>query len=367
MGKKLKVGVIGAGSVAQAFHIPALRASGHDFVGVCDPKQEALNACLNLGLGQTQLFTDRAKFLGQGLDAVSVCVPNAFHREVTIACLEAGVNVLCEKPPAMSAAEVQEMIDAAEKAEKTLTWQFNNRFRPEVQWLFNWRDDGWLGVISTGQVQWVRRNGIPGWGSWFTRKGMSGGGPVIDLLIHMLDLLLYVMEYPDPSYVMATSTDLFGYVEDAQGPWCPPDPEGFFDVETSSQGMILFEGGGSVLFRTSWAERIEREVVSCIIQGEKGGALIERIFGQDGIDATAQDRCSIFIQEHKKPSDITYQGARDPYMGRMESIKAFLESVATDENNPLLPTHEQALKIMQIIDAIYMSKEMEKPIEISSE
>ncbi len=362
MSKKLRIGVVGAGSVAQAFHIPTQLTSGYDFVGVCDPNEAALNKCLNLGLTTSQIYTDLEKFLAQKLDAVSVCVPNKFHKEVSIACLEAGVNVLCEKPPAMNADEVQEMIEAAEKAEVILTWQFNNRFRPEVQWLFNW--ESWLGDIKTGQVQWIRRNGIPGWGSWFTREEMSGGGPIIDLLIHMLDLLLYAMDYPEPSYVMATSNDLFGQDEDAQGPWCPPDPSGHFDVETASQGMILFPEGKSILFRASWAERIAREVVSCIMQGEDGGALIERIFDQDGIDDTAQDRCVVFTQDEGQPADMIYKGRRDPSMGRTASIMAFLETVATGRRNYLLPEPEQALIIMKIIDAIYVSADSGEPVAI---
>ena len=364
---KLKAAVVGAGGVATNFHLPAyLEHSGVSLVGVCELKDEARKQCqTELGLAADTMFSDLGEMLDQTRpDIVSICVPNRFHREVAVQCLKAGANVLCEKPPALSAQEVEEMIAAADASGKMLTFQFNNRRHPEVEWVFGQLDQ--IGEVRTAQVGWRRRNGIPGWGSWFTRNEMSGGGPIIDLLIHMLDVGLKAMGYPRPTYVLATATDQFGQDEDAQGPWCPPDPNGKYDVETASQGFILFDSGASVAFNASWAERIEREEVYCRLQGTKAGVEIRRVFGQDGIDDTAEDSCVICEQIGGQPSDNRFKGLLDTNMGRIRSVHAFVDSVISGTPDPLLPTPDEALTVMKIVDAIYKSASTKEPVKISS-
>ncbi|MCX6791303.1 MAG: Gfo/Idh/MocA family oxidoreductase, partial [Candidatus Gribaldobacteria bacterium] len=237
MGKKLRVGAFGSGGVFMNFHWPVYKShSDVEFVGVYDPSAESRERCVNTlgpaGFSGKQLYPSKESLLDAGLDMVSVCVPNVQHNSVVIACAEKKTNILCEKPPAMNAAEVAEMISAAESSGIKLVWQFNNRFRPEAQWL--WRNIGVLdnaqagdlGEIVTAQAEWVRRNGIPGRGSWFTQKGMSGGGPIIDLSIHVMDLALFAMGYPKPTYVLATASDLFTDDMDVCGPWGFSDPNG---------------------------------------------------------------------------------------------------------------------------------------------
>jgi len=356
----MRIGVIGGGNVARTFHIPTYLASGHDLVGVCDTSDNALDACRNLGLGETQLCADLDTFLKRDLDAVSVCVPNYQHKGVVIACLRAGAHVLCEKPPAMNANEVSEMISVAKEVGRILTWQFNNRFRPDAIWLWEhiWQIGSLGNMIKRAQVYWERRDGIPMWGHWFTQKALSGGGPIIDLLIHMLDLALYAMNYPTPKSVMATTTDEFGQDKWAQGPWGKPNPNGLFDVETAGEGVISFGDGMDIVFGASWAKQIEQEMISCAIQGTEGGALLERTFEKDGDDSTAKDKGLVFSQAGGYPQNTVYRGPLDPHMGRMRSVQAFLSKAVGDENNPdirFLPTADEAEIIMTIIDAIYAS------------
>lgn len=363
MEKKTAI-VVGAGGAGRNFHIPAYRA--HPGIGrviVCDTSEAALNACRGMGFADGDLFTDLKEALRQKPFLGSVCVPNHLHKEASITLLNADVHVLCEKPPAMNAAEVQEMKAAVSRARVRLHLHFNNRFRPEIRWLLE-ASNGNLGFINTAQVQWVRRNGIPGWGSAFTQKHLAGGGPIIDLLLHMLDIALYAMEYPEPKFVTATANDCFGQDKDAQGPWCPANPGGKFDVETASQGTIILKGGRSIQFRASWAERIHREVVECALQGKEAGASIRRTFGHDGDDSTAEDECVIVRQSNGQPSDVVYRGSRDPMMGRLAAVQAFATSVISGEQDILLGTPNQALKLMRIIDAIYTSAAEEgKPVE----
>lgn len=372
---KKRAGAFGAGGVFMNFHWPVY--TNHpdvEFVGVFDPSETARKRCLSTlgpsGLLKSQLFDNEKALTDQGLDLVSVCVPNVQHHPVTIACLEEKMHVLCEKPPAMNARQVAEMIDAAKLAKTMLVWQFNNRFRPEAQWL--WKSvlpdkgagKGKLGKIVTAQVEWVRRNGIPGRGSWFTQKAMSGGGPIIDLSIHVMDLALFAMGYPKPTYVLATASNLFTNDMDVCGPWGFSDPNGIMDVETASQGTVLFESGQSMQYRASWAERIIKERVACVMQGSKGGVLLERTFGKDGIDDTAMDKCVIVRQFHGQPSNDEFVGLLDPYMGRRASVKAFIDSVVSGKKDPLLPEPEHGLIMMQMIDGMYKSAKTGKPVEV---
>jgi len=372
--KKLRAGAFGCGGVFMNFHFPVYVSHPDvEFIGVYDPSDVARNRCLmtlsGQGMSKDKLFDNVGALLDQELDLVSVCVPNYQHRNVVILCLDSKINVLCEKPPAMNAGQVSEMIEAANQNDKMLVWQFNNRFRPEAQWLFSQilqklDIHNPVGEIRTAQVEWVRRNGIPGRGSWFTQKAMSGGGPIIDLSIHVMDLALFAMDYPKPKYVLATASNLFQNDMDVCGPWGFSDPKGIMDVETASQGMVLFEGGKSMQYRASWAERIVRERVACVMQGTKGGVLLERTFGKDGIDDTAIDRCVIVRQQYGQPSNDEFAGLLDPYMGRRASVKAFIDSIASRQMDPLLPTPEHGLIMMKMIDAMYLSAETGKPVVI---
>ena len=148
--------------------------------------------------GVPNLFSDSQKMLDelQDLDAVSIITPNRTHRPLALQVLQAGKHVFCEKPPALNASEVKQMKEAAENAGKTLMFNFNNRARPESYALREYIEAGEVGVINSAQAKWIRRTGIPGFGGWFTNKELSGGGPLIDLL-HMVDLALYYMDYPD--------------------------------------------------------------------------------------------------------------------------------------------------------------------------
>ncbi|MEM1444094.1 MAG: Gfo/Idh/MocA family oxidoreductase, partial [Verrucomicrobiota bacterium] len=200
----IKVGVIGAGGMAH-YHIAGFRQAGAEVVAMADVNEEAAKASAEKN-EIPNVFGDVAEMLASGIDAVSIIVPNKFHAPLAIQALEAGKHVFCEKPPAMSAAEVEEMITARDKAGKFLMFNFNNRARPESREMMKFINDGVVGKINSAQAKWCRRTGIPGFGGWFTTKELSGGGPVIDLL-HMLDLAMYFMGNPKPSFVIGNTFD----------------------------------------------------------------------------------------------------------------------------------------------------------------
>jgi len=356
----IKIGVIGAGGMAR-YHIDGFRKAGGEVVAMADVNVEAATASAAAN-GIEKVYGDVAELLASDIDAVTIIVPNKFHAPLAIQALEAGKHVFCEKPPAMHAAEVHDMIAARDKAGKHLMFNFNNRARPESREMKKLIDDGTVGRINSAQAKWIRRAGIPGFGGWFTTKALSGGGPVIDLL-HMMDLAIYFMGNPKPAHVVAQTFDDHITLKEFKGPWGIPDREGgTTDVESAAHGFVTFETGQVLSFQMSWAEMIKREEVSVVFQGVKAGGKVERLFGTDGLDDTAIDTCELYTQEGGQRVDktITVEACED--MGRINSAANFVEAIegkAAPLNNA-----EQGLALMQIIDAIYASAMSGKPVAI---
>tara|TARA_R110000850_G_scaffold76640_12_gene166340 strand:+ start:920 stop:1996 length:1077 start_codon:yes stop_codon:yes gene_type:complete len=355
-----KVGIIGAGGMAQ-YHIEGFRQAGGEVVAMADVNEEAAKASA-ASYDIPNVFGDVAEMLASDIDAVSIIVPNKFHAPLAIQALEAGKHVFCEKPPALSAAEVEEMIVARDAAGKQLMFNFNNRARPESVAMKKAIDDGVVGTINSAQTKWARRTGIPGFGGWFTTKALSGGGPVIDLL-HMLDLGMYFMGYPKASYVAGNTFTDFISDKGFKGPWGIPDREdGVTDVEAAAHGFIGFETGQVLSFQMSWAEMVKREEVSVVFQGSKAGGKVERLFGTDGLDETAIDTCELYVQEDNKSVDKTIEVEDCPDMGRIASAGNFIEAI--EGTAAPLNSAEQGRQLMEIIDAVYQSAETGQAVKI---
>lgn len=357
-----KVGVIGAGGMLQ-YHAPGFRLAGAEIVAVADPAPgAAARAAEKWGIANAYESVEAMLSECKELDAISIIVPNLYHSSLSIECLNAGKHVFCEKPPALSAAEVQTMIDAAEKAGKMLMFNFNNRARPESRVMKQYIDGGTVGKINSAQAKWIRRTGIPGFGGWFTTKSLSGGGPVIDLL-HMIDLAMYFMGYPEPAHVLANTFDSFITDKNFKGPWGIPDRVGgVTDVETAAHGFVTFKTGQVLSLQVSWAEMVKREEVSVVFQGEGAGGKVERLFARDGIDSTAIDTCELYVQENGMSVNRSIAVEECEDMGRISSATNFIEAIegrAEPLNSPV-----QALRLMQIIDAVYESAATGKPVSI---
>ena len=355
-----RVGVIGAGGMLQ-YHAPGFRQGGGELVAIADVNKEAAQASAD-EWNVSQVFGNTGELLDSDIDAVSIIVPNKFHAPLAIQALEAGKHVFCEKPPALNAGEVEDMIAAAEKSGKVLMFNFNNRARPESQAMMKHIEDGTVGRINSAQAQWIRRTGIPGFGGWFTTKELSGGGPVIDLL-HMIDLALYFMGYPEPAHVLGQTFDDFITDKAFKGPWGIPDnADGKTDVEAAAHGFVTFKSGQVLSLRNSWAEMIEREVVSVVFQGSRAGGKVERLFGSDGLDDTAIDTCELYTQEEGKSVNQKIETEPCEDMGRIASAANFVETI--EGSAAPLNTPQEALKLMQIIDALYQSAETGAPVAL---
>lgn len=357
----VKIGVIGAGGMLQYHHAGFVQGGG-EVIAVADLAPGAAEAAAEK-YGIPSAYTSVEEMLESAvLDAVSIIVPNKFHAPLAIQCLKAGKHVFCEKPPALSASEVEEMIEVADSVGKTLMFNFNNRARPESREMMASINGGQIGTINSAQAKWIRRTGIPGFGGWFTTKALSGGGPVIDLL-HMIDLSMYFMGYPEPKNVLAQTYDTFMGDSGFKGPWGIPDnADGVTDVEAAAHGFVTFETGQSLFLQVSWAEMIKREEVSVVFQGTKAGGKVERLFGTDGLDETAIDTCELYVQENGESVNRTIVVEECEDMGRINSAANFVETI--DGRAVALNTPEQALKLMKIIDALYESAKTGKAISL---
>ncbi len=357
-----KAGIIGAGGMV-GYHIAGFQEAGAEIVAIADVNEAAARKVAEAH-GIPEAHGDVAKMLASGaMDAVSIIVPNKFHAPLVIQALEAGKHVFCEKPPALNAAEVGGMIEAAGKAGKTLMFNFNNRARPESYAMRGYLADGTIGTINSAQAQWIRRTGIPGFGGWFTTKAMAGGGPLIDLL-HMVDLALHFMGYPESAHVLGRTYRDFITDKNFKGPWGLPDiAGGTTDVEAAAHAFVTFKTGQCLGLRTSWAEMNHREVVSVVFQGTGAGGKVERLFGRDGVDETAMDSCELYVQENGQSVNRSILVPECEDMGRIRSAANFIGAI--DGVEEPLNTPAEALALMKIIDAVYESSRTGTPVAVA--
>jgi predicted dehydrogenase len=357
----VKIGIIGAGGMLR-YHVAGFRSAGAEIVALADVNKDAARKAAARE-GVARVFGDVSQLLRDcpELDAVSVIVPNKFHAPLALQALRAGRHVFCEKPPALNAREVRAMAAAAAKAKKTLMFNFNNRARPEACAIMDYIRRGQVGRINSAQARWIRRTGIPGFGGWFTTKALSGGGPLIDLL-HMLDLALYFMGYPEPDWVLAQTFRDFIQDKSFKGPWGIPDvTKGVTDVESASHGFVRFKTGQVISLQISWAELVKREEISVTFQGTKAGGLIQRLFGHDGLDQTALDTCELYVQEHGRSVNRAIVVPPDESMGRLGSAANFVQ--ALEGRARPLNTPAEALILIRIIDAAYASARTGRPVK----
>lgn len=345
-----KVAIVGAGHIAES-HYRGFTAHGAEVVAVVNHNiEKARKFAEERNIATAFDSVERLLISRPDIDVISICTPNSTHREIAIKALRAGKHVYSEKPPALNAQETEEMVKEAQKSGRMLIFAFNNRARQGALELKKRIDSGELGEINSIQAEWIRRNGIPGFGGWFTNKGLSGGGPVIDL-VHMLDLALHMMDFPEPEYVLAANFNTF--IDDPAFSRGPRAGNLEVDVESASHAMITFRGGKTIFTRASWAEMIEEENCAITLQGTKAGAKLTRMLSNKKKD----------LLEWYEKENSSYVFDSDGEMGRIDLIGRFIR--ALDGENIPLPDPHQALSLMRIIDAIYKSAESGMPVKVS--
>ncbi|MDA0578763.1 MAG: Gfo/Idh/MocA family oxidoreductase [Verrucomicrobia bacterium] len=343
---KLRVGIIGLG-MGRA-HLESYQKHPRATVVAIADTNPATLAAVGEKYGVAARYTDAATMLAaEQLDVVSVATPNAYHKPLTIAALRAGCHVLCEKPMAMSAAEAREMLAAAKAARRRIMINFSYRFTPQSQALRAEVDKGILGDVYFARTVWLRRKGMPGFGGWFGQKALAGGGPLIDLGVHRIDLALWLMGYPKPRWVLASQ---YNHIA---APLARKEKK-VFDVEDFAAALVKFENGATLEVEASWAGHIQqRELMETRLLGTKAGLVQHNTNGGYEFDAT------IFTERRGKEMDLK---PAVPKKLMPSAQHHFVESIL--HNRPHMATGEEGLIVMQLLDAIYASAASGEPVRI---
>jgi len=345
----LGIGIIGSGGIARGAHLPgyqACEADGVRLVACSDVNEETARAVAR-DFGIPHAYTDYRDLLARDdVHAVSICTPNYLHLQPTIDALEAGKHVLCEKPLAMDATEGKAMVEAARRTGRKLQVGFMTRFQAPAQALKRFVDAGEMGEVYFARAQAMRRRGIPGWGV-FTQKDKQGGGPLIDIGVHILDLTLWLMGHPKPTFCSGQTYAKFGSrpgLVGLLGQWDHTN----FTVEDFAVGLVRFENGATLVLESAFCANQEaREVFNTELFGTEGGC--------------SYNPCKLFFERHQTLVDAT--PAFLPQVKAHEAeIKAFVRAILDDTEVPV--TGEQALMTTQIIDAIYRSSEEGREVPV---
>ncbi|MGG1551599.1 Gfo/Idh/MocA family protein [Paenibacillus ferrarius] len=360
MSRKYRIGIIGCGGIANGKHLPSLaKLNNVELVAFCDIVPErAEKAAAQYGVeGATVCEDYRDVLKDASIDIVHVLTPNISHAEISIAALEAGKHVMCEKPMAKTAAEAQAMVEAAKRTGKKLTVGYNNRFRPDSQHLKSICAEGGLGHIYFAKAHAIRRRAVPTWGV-FLDEEKQGGGPLIDIGTHALDLTLWMMDNYKPKVVLGTKYHELSSTENAANAWGPWDPSKF-TVEDSAFGMIVMENGATIMLESSWAlNTLEVDEAKCSLSGTEGGADMK-----GGLRLNGEKHSRLYTTEVELNA-----GGVAFYDGKTESaadaeMRAWINAIDTDTEPVVTP--EQAFVVSQILEAIYESARTGKAVYLN--
>lgn len=346
MSKKVRIGFIGSGGIARYQMSKLKDLADVEIVAVSDVSPVALNLAKK-EIGVEKTFADWKDLLKiKELDAVSVCTPNKLHCDPTIAALNAGLHVLVEKPMAMNAKEAAKMVEAAKKKKKLLQIGFQWRFTPVAQMLRKQVESGSLGDIAYVRVQALRRRGIPNWGV-FGRKDLQGGGPMIDIGVHLLEMAHYVIGSPKPISALGSCYTYLGNKKcDTLCPW-PNWDHKTYTVEDLAVGMLKFANGTTLVIESSFAAHIEKDVFGVQIMGTKGGA--------------TSSPAKIFTDHNGYMMNMepSFMGEQDDFAFKM---KHFVDCIRGQVQ--CMAPGEDGLMVQKMLDGIYKSSEAGKEVKI---
>ena len=349
MSDRIRVGVIGAGAIGKIHidsyrEIPGVEVAAIAEKGVARAKERAKVVGVEAFTGNwRKLIADRS------IDAIDVCTPNCLHAPMTVAALKAGKHVICEKPMAMNVGEAKQMVAAAAKAKRTLMMAFCQRFSAAGQGARKIVESGALGNVYHVRIEYVRQRGIPGLGGWFTTKKLSGGGPMLDVGVHFLDLTMWLLGFPKAKTASAKAHSIFGHRKDYTylGMWgTTPVAGGPFDVEDLLSGFVRFKNGMTLAIEATWACNCESRGFVEIL-GDKGGLHIYpevEFYGQSG--------GQLIMTKPQLPKV-------NPYT---EELKHFLNCIRT-RRKPMA-TGDHGMHDQTIIDALYKSAKLGKEVKV---
>ncbi len=353
--ENIRVGIIGCGGIANSKHLPNIKKlGGVDVVAFCDIVEErAAKAAAKFGTPDANVFSAYQDLLKLDLDAVYVCTPNRSHSTITVDALHADKHVLCEKPMAINYEEAKKMLEAARQTGKLLTIGYQSRFRADSRFLKAMCEADELGDIYFARANAIRRRAVPTWGV-FLNEHEQGGGPLIDIGTHALDLTLWMMDNYKPKYVVGTVFHKLNDQKNTANAWGDWDPEKF-TVEDSAFGFIVMENGATIELNASWAlNTLEVEEATTTLSGTKAGADMHDGLRINGVKGGRQ----YVMRPDLKAGSVAY------YEGDSEEVevleqKAFIQAVRGEGKLTVLP--EQAIVVTRILEGIYESARTGKP------
>ncbi|WP_169083890.1 Gfo/Idh/MocA family protein [Paenibacillus sp. PL91] len=353
--RTVKVGIIGCGMIANGKHMPSLaKIENVEMVAFCDLIEErAREGAGQYGVPGAKVFTDYKELLAmEEIEVIHVLTPNISHAVISIDAMEAGKHVMCEKPMAKTGAEAKAMYEAHVKTGKKLTVGYQNRSRAQSQLLKKMIENDELGEIYYAKAVATRRRGVPTWGV-FLDKEKQGGGPMIDIGTHSLDLILWLMNNYEPQSVVGSVFHKLKDTENAANEWGSWDPKQF-EVEDSAFGYVKFKNGAVVSIETSWALNIAKPDGSYLC-GTKGGADFT-----DGLRINGERDGSLFINAIDVNPNNREQFRGENMTDFEYEAKQWISSVVNDTEPLVKP--EEAMVVSAILEAVYISAETGKPV-----
>lgn len=350
----IRIGIVGCGAIAN-LHAASYQKLGDrvELVACCDVEKGRADAFVER-YGFKKSYSDEKQMLEEcELDAVSVCTWNSQHKPCTMLALDAGVNVLCEKPMAMNTAEALEMEECARRNGKLLMIGFVRRHGNDAATALDFINKGYLGDIYCAKVSYLRRAGFPG--NWFGDKSYSGGGPLIDLGVHVIDLSRYLCGNPKPVTVFGATFSKLGARKNLKSvvlPWESTSDvkkkEYKFDVEDFVTAMIRFDNGLLVMAEASFSLNIEKDTGNVELLGTKAGLTLSPF--------VLHTECNDMLADTVIRANI---GEGDFFRAEMENFVNAIEGIA-----PCKAPAEDGVELMRILDAIYESAETGKSVDI---
>ncbi|MFN8531449.1 MAG: Gfo/Idh/MocA family oxidoreductase [Anaerolineae bacterium] len=350
----LRAGIIGVGGIAEA-HLKAYKAlPGIEVIAIADPnaaRRETVASAYNIPFSYEN-YEDLVN--RTDIDVVSIATPNYLHSPAAIAAMSSGKHVLSEKPLAHSLEAAEAMVKAATDCNRVLHVAFNHRQRGDVQLLKKYVDEGGLGSTYYAKAYWMRRSGIPGLGGWFTNKETAGGGPLIDLGVHVLDMALYLLGEPEIVSVTASTYSELGH-RGIGGRGDEYKDSKLFNVEDLASAFIRLANGQTLLLEASWATYGRHwDDYGVELFGTTGGAHI------DVRSYNWEDTLTIFSDTAGSPSQIRPKVTRGE--GHLAVIRNFLDVVRS--GSYAVHNGYEGLKRTRIIDACYRSAREGKEIHL---
>src|ERR1700738_3205711 len=346
---KLNIGIIGAGWPGQ-MHSEALRASGVANLYACADLDETRRTEFEKTFAPRKTYGDYNELVrDRQVDAVIICLPNFSHFPASLAALEAGKHVLCEKPPTLNSAEMKVLREEAAKRKLIYYFSRQGRFSPAMRMARQAMEEGRLGKIYHAKATFVRSRGIPvGIGDWFTEKKRSGGGALIDIGIHALDSVWYLMGTPQPTAVNAQVFRNFEHLVKVP----------VFDVEDAAFAFIRFNNGAVVQLETSWAGNLTDDIPP------------RKYFGQELVNSIVfGTNASVRLNPLTLFEDRQGELVRVPLNAKEDEpggLQFMLQNSVASTNGGSEPVNsaDQAVALMEMIDAIYASSSAGREVPI---